>query len=414
MHDNRNRNYFDQHYSGFFWKADNEERKIPGTLYIDKEGNAFLTTFHRFNENKQINADDDVAIVFGIVMDNKELKKYVVRMNNIFVKSEHIPLSINLPVYKYISKEVYISKEIGNCNCSTLYNQILLLSPDINNWVKEKGFGEVKHPKNPQKFGATFDYRQPEKIDLFKNDELNIYLYFNAWVSYPIKRKAIIEEKVYLNIKLNQAKTLEELKKYKTSIERLFSLIFLQPIQFDEINYVTTSKKDFIALKKEKKEMIYPSDCVNYQIFTENSQQIIENWFQKEEKLSLALKTFFSVYGQPGLLVEDEFLSYISILENLYKQIPHKASFKNPPLKNIIKYFLSNSNINTVIENIDDYSEILKITRNYLAHLEEKHEENALKTKDLYKTNQILIYIIQEYLIRELGIEQTLRIPDNI
>ena len=107
------------------------------------------------------------------------------------------------------------------------------------------------------------------------------------------------------------------------------------------------------------------------------------------------------------MLVENKFLTYISVLENYHKNNIKKKAL----LKSRLLYVLENSSINEKISNIDKYAEKLKVTRNYHAHLEEKHENKALNIDGIMKSNQLLEVVIHEIFLQEIGIEE-FKIPN--
>ena len=46
----------------------------------------------------------------------------------------------------------------------------------------------------------------------------------------------------------------------------------------------------------------------------------------------------------------------------------------------------------------------IKITRNHQVHLKEEHKEKSFTTKELIETNKVLEFVIREFLLREIGI----------
>ena len=61
-----------------------------------------------------------------------------------------------------------------------------------------------------------------------------------------------------------------------------------------------------------------------------------------------------------------------------------------------------------------DRTGTLKITRNYLAHLEEEHKEKSLKSEEIIEANILLEFVIREIFLREIGIIENSKIPSQI
>tara|TARA_B110000879_G_C10917088_1_gene410604 strand:+ start:139 stop:690 length:552 start_codon:yes stop_codon:yes gene_type:complete len=170
------------------------------------------------------------------------------------------------------------------------------------------------------------------------------------------------------------------------------------------------TKNPYKIIKKPKELNSSLNYKIEFESFKNQSQNIFSNWFEKQNKLELAIVNFFSVFGKKGVLIENKFLTYISILENYHKNNVKKKGVLKWRLKNL----LENSSINIILDDIEKFVEKLKITRNYHAHLEEEHKEKSLKTEEIYKANNLLEFIIREILLREIGIIENSKIPSEI
>lgn len=109
-------------------------------------------------------------------------------------------------------------------------------------------------------------------------------------------------------------------------------------------------------------------------------------------------------------MIENKFLTYISILENYHKNHIDKNGY----LKTRLEYLLNESSLALHFKKMDKYSERLKTTRNYHAHLEEKHKEKSLDSEEILKTNYLLEFVIREIFLREIGIDHKALIPHNV
>jgi hypothetical protein len=83
-------------------------------------------------------------------------------------------------------------------------------------------------------------------------------------------------------------------------------------------------------------------------------------------------------------------------------------------LKSRLTSLIKKSCLNDKINDINDFAEKLKITRNYHAHLEEKHKQKSFKNYQIIKANDLLEFMILEILHFEIGISNYVDIPTNV
>ncbi|WP_298884715.1 HEPN domain-containing protein [uncultured Polaribacter sp.] len=400
--------YYNKYFEGVFWLPEREDRKIISTLFIDKNGIATITSL----ESLEINEDmfnrvwNNFNLVLGYINCNEKSKTYSIKLYD--VNKSHQSRG-RLTKFKYTCKNPLISQSYDEQINSNFYNSLMLNSVIINNWIPISGFENKSNIEN-RSFEVNQSYKQPEIIELFNNKDYNIYLFFRASAGYKNRRQSFINENVFINIETIEHFEIKELPKIKSTIERLFNLLLFKPFYFENTEIRTTNKKDYKVVKKQNELNPSLNNEIEFEIFKNQSQNIILKWFEKQDKLGLAVLNFFSVFGQKGVLIENKFLTYISILENYHKN--HIK--KNQDLKWRIKYLLENSSIKNILNDIEKFSEILKTTRNYHAHLEEKHKEKSLNTEDIYKANNLLEFIIREILLREIGIIENSKTPSEI
>lgn len=400
--------HYNNYYEGIFWVPGNENSKTIGMLHIDKNGNAIISSLQSLGENKEKEAIvrkwDKIKILFGHINCHNTSKNYSIKLYEIF---QIYQSNGALTKFKYKSSKSFISQkhdsEIGNLS----YDSIMLSSNIISHWIPISGFNFEFNYNEDNVFRESQLYEQPKQIDLFKNDKYSIYIYFRASSGYPARRNSYIKEEVFLNIETTESFELKEFYKIKSLIERLLNIVLFIPFYSTTVEFKSTSGINYKALKKSKELITGLDNLLEFEIFRENSQKIFEQWFEKQIKLELFIKNFFSVYGQKGVLVENKFLTYISVLENYHKNNIKKKAL----LKSRLLYVLENSSINEKISNIDKYAEKLKVTRNYHAHLEEKHENKALNIDGIMKSNQLLEVVIHEIFLQEIGIEE-FKIPN--
>lgn len=399
-------NIYNQYYEGVFWLPENTGRKIIGTLFIDNQGIATISSLQTLeNTETKINKWPTFDLVLGYLNSNDESKTYSIKLHDIY-KTFQSEGALNK--FKYTAKNSLIAtvydRHIDNCS----YNILMLNSSLIDSWVPLTGFDFKSNID--EKFEISHLYNQPERIDLYKNNNFDIYLFFRASTNFHKRRKSTISETVFINVETSKEFEFRELPEIKKSIERLFNLILFRPFLSTIIQLKSTDKLNYKVIKKSEELVTGLGKAIDFKIFRKNSSLIFKNWFEKQDKLELAIINFFSVYGQKGVLVENKFVTYISILENYHKNHIKKEDY----LKSRLKYLIKKSRVGIVLNNVNDLAEKLKITRNYHAHLEEKHKEKSLKIDQIIKANYLLEFIIHEIFLTEIGISEDIEIPYNV
>lgn len=344
-------------------------------------------------------------LVLGYINCNESSKTYSIKLHN--VHKTHQTIGV-LTKFKYSSHKSLIASVFDNNINTTMYNSIMLSSDLINDWIPITGFD---FKSSPDKFFEISQlYKLPEQIDLFKNKDFDISLSFRASTGFEKRRSSFIKENTFINIKTTIPFELSQLTKIKTTIERLLSIILFKPFNSNTIELCTTEKITYKIIEKLNRLESSLGKEIDFKNFKNNSQNIFLRWFEKQSILELAIGNFFSVYGQKGVLIENRFLTYISILESFHKNNVQKKSH----LKARLRYLLENSNISSKLNNIEKFSETLKTTRNYHTHLDEEHKENSLNTNEINSANMLLEFIIREIFLREIELNENIQIPSKI
>lgn len=368
-------------------------------MYIDDTGKVTISSLQSLEPTKDnkdpFNLGEKLSMVLGYASCHETSITYTVKLYNV----KKIQYSNGaLTKFNYRSSNSFLSSKYDSDINNLLFNRLMLNSEAICDWLPTTGFNSASIDIDSYNYRASQTYTQPKKIPLFKNDDYNIYIYFRASFGQKGRRTSYIKEEIFLNIETEKQFHPKELYKIKAIIERLFSIILCQPFVSTITELQTTSGCIYRDLNKKTEISSGQGFPIDFETFQQNSQSIFKYWFEKQERFELFIKNFFSVYGQDGVLVENKFLTYISILENY-----HKNNIKNnATLKQKLLFVIENSCFKEAIVDIEKYSEKLKITRNYHAHLEETHEEKALNVEAIDQSNMLLEIIIREIMLKEL------------
>jgi hypothetical protein len=391
--------YHDNYFEGVFWIQDNDNYKISATLYIDDKGTATISSLQHLNENIRTTTRkfEIFDIVFGYINCHKTSKTFSIKL---YETSQILRSSGALTKCKYQSLNAFISPKFDSEINLSEYNSVMLNSRIITEWIPTTGFKPNSDDISQDKFVVNQIYESPKPIDLFQNDNFNIYIFFRAFTGSPSQRESYITEEIYVNIETSNSNTIKKLYKIKSTIERLLSIILFTPINSKKTEFRSTSGDHYRALNINEGYNKGNINLLDFDSFLQSSQDIFTKWFEKQNNLELFIKNFFSVFRQKGVMIENKFLTYISVLENYHAKNINRDNYLKKRLIDLIE----NSCLNENITNVNKYAEKLKITRNYYAHLEERHEENSLSLDEIIIANQIIEVIIHEILLKEVGI----------
>jgi hypothetical protein len=183
-------------------------------------------------------------------------------------------------------------------------------------------------------------------------------------------------------------------------VDRLLSILLGKPYLSDYFSSTTVDGISYDYLSQKNNLVNHLDNKVIEGDFLGHSQLYFENWFAKQEKLELFIKNFFSVYGQRGVLVENRFVSYVSAIENYYKNNIDPNAYLKPAIEDL----LIKSSISYHIKDISELSKIYKFTRVYHVHLEKDKKDKSFTNDELIDANLILEFLIREIILHEMGV----------
>lgn len=398
---NERLDYCNNYFQGFFWIAGNQTSKVTAILYVDEEGKVTISSLQPLivgDEKKcLLNGGEKIATIFGYVNCLHTNKIYSVKLYD--VCQIHYSTGA-LTKFKYKSSNCFISQQEDEKIENLSFNSIMISSEKISNWIPTSGLNYDLREVSNANFEASVLYRKPKEIQLFESNDCNIYFCFRASIGSRKRRTSYIKEDVFLNIETKTQLPLNELYEKKTIVERLLSIILSEPLVSEITDIQTVTGHVYSDVKKIKNIFNGQSYPIDFETFCQNSQGIFKCWFDKQEQLELFIKNFFAVYGRAGILVENRFLTYISILENYHKNNTETSARLVERLSCILTKFFDKE----IELNINDYSKMLKETRNSHVHTEEK--EKAFNIKGIYHSNRIIEVVIRDILLKELGLQE--------
>lgn len=408
--------FYNVHFHGIFWVK--LEHKVFGSLYIDNHGNCLLTTQQNIataNPNPRLSYFSKNQNIFGVITNHSENKSYSIKMINSFLRSSRIAV---LDLFRYESNKCLLSN-FNKENLTELnFERILVSSKLISRWIKTTGLDFDYSIEHIHTYNHI--YRRPEQIHLFTSF-FQIYVGFDYQINQPLKREARIKEDVSIIIDFNSKRSLSELDDVRKRFMRLLAVVHFSPMYNLTVKYSNPkSPTDYLLSRKENYHVAIEQH-VKFEIFQNSSQDIISNWFEKYNELKEIIDAFFAVYKRKGVLIENQFITYISILEKLHKlRVSDDITIDNSNdlgidrngrtavnLKDRIAFIFNKSDFfdNNEIDLIKLLNKIIK-TRNYHAHLDESKKEDSFTSIQIPFINEYLEYFIRELFLVEIKLEK--------
>ncbi|VTQ01741.1 ApeA N-terminal domain 1-containing protein [Sphingobacterium daejeonense] len=309
--------------------------------------------------------------------------------------------------YTFIFSDIIIGKAINNIKDLEIKKVEFKLN-GIDFWIRNSGF-ELKNDTI-----KTFDleYKIPESINIFKNDELEIDVNYNINRNFNASPKTITFNE-YKTFSISFIKPVT-ITKAKSIIFRFCALINLVTYMFDqpnEIRIAEDGKFNMTLFDLNKNQIKIKGGVYNFLLnfskFQLISQVTISNWltnYSRDEHIIQILLSFFNNNGinQIGSFLEickglesfnatyhNQPIRSASEFKHLKESIKEKLDFEeyslienslifanNPNLYVRLKilYDIYNGKLFTKLGLSYDFFDLIKNTRNYYTHFSKKNK----------------------------------------
>lgn len=424
-------------YKGFWKTPEDNDWMISGILKLSENG-VILTTIGVLH--KKYTEHENIPVLLGKT------------------EAGHVTLfdcSLVFLRYGNINHEVLkaqycIIGEIFNKIEDAKFSTVSFRFQHIESWAGIHGFVSNFYPvkKNIRQRKYIIDYKQPNEIQLYKDETKKIVLYFSVRQSFAGKHnhKAELTEKIFYNIILKKELSLLDLMDKIYSLKTFHTLAISNPSKICEINFFNKSNDlglkfySHEILKAESDSNVFDSSmAIPLNLIKETSQTIYSLWFNKSDILSPVYQLYYNTVYSNERYWRTDFLNLIFALETMHRRLNtalliDTASYEN--ILNKIKGVLSKKESELIIprmaylnhyslrkrlneislefdflftqfsEKRKDFIEKVINTRNYYVHFDESLKDKAIQEKKLPYFNHILKSLLEIYLMKELGISK--------
>lgn len=370
-------------------------------------------------------------------------------------------ISEGTSVYTYLSQ--YMFKGVGgkDCNCVKLYKVVFELS-DIIEWGNISGYA----------VGENYELLQ--NIDLvrtlFENEKFSVKYVVNSNMlpvhfTEVLKEEIILKQSGNIEISFRKDESIEEFEDIFRRIKRLIELATLKNIHLNKLTgwsadiYTVYGDKRFdraidiisCDLKKdeetrENRRNVWKSIALSELIANDS----FVNYFSKYELLEPVVDLYLEILKSTEMPVIRIFLNVVQALETYhsrfitnnieeFKKRIKLVILKNRPegfVKGDTAFLMANSRKFITLESrladlllakfevyfdtgdIErlDFPNVISKTRNYYIHYDEEIKANGrvLTEEEITIYNRTLLYMLEYYLLLELGFSDTIRIKEKL
>lgn len=285
-----------------------------------------------------------------------------------------------------------------------------------------------------------------EPIRVIKQDDYEISIEFTRPLYAHMQNDAYITQNAWVTIKSTAEKTLEEYKKIIKKIENLLTLFIIMPVYPLQITGTTKNNNRPVEIfyripNYNKKSVVWPQMLVSYKEISDRFENLVKNWFEKEELLEPVYILYFDTLYNPSMNVLHRFLSYVQAIETYHRrfkkncELPEEEHEKRITeiseavqkhkkwLEGKLKYSNEPNLQKRLLDILDEYSQITDLfiepkrrgiitqkivdSRNYYTHGNLKLKTLAADWEELTCLQYKLKMLLEICLLNELGFSIT-------
>ncbi|MDC5413243.1 hypothetical protein OHW74_14725, partial [Acinetobacter baumannii] len=429
--------------SGYFWLPGHENKKIPGVLTIENDGEIELEIVGHFNEDFKILEEDNLDRILG----NIEEDGFVTLEDCFYINKNYTFGGISkskIFVHIVLSGATWGKDEI------VTFNTFSFSVDCLDEWIGISGI-EVQHDlehntttiiynppkpisfslKNDMKIGIHFDYNLPGSPNLTTAKiTQNSYFKIISENLYGLEEFITIAHQItnFMSFAMDGVVALKNVSATSTEISstrrngRIYNVPIL--IYFQSISYVKEIPN------KKPHNMIFTFNTIR-----NNAEKIFNNWLNAYESLSPAINLYFSTKVNSFQFLEGKFLALAQGLETYHRRISKETIMEQHIYEELVKKILEGCpdehkdwlkgrllhgneiNLGKRIKNIiEPFKELLGTskersklirnivdTRNYLTHYSENLESFSVEGENLWELCQKLELIFTLHFLKIIG-----------
>lgn len=416
---------------GLFWRAEDEEQKIPGKLVIKNGGEVTISLLGSL-EKKLAPPNSNLFRVYGLLQGDKKitLEKCFYRKQNFFgdALSENIILSQLAIIDTHCDIEKLTFK-----SCSFSVEGII-------RWLNIKTFDCSVVQDDGLSFCFSINPTEliTDKIDDNLSIEIEVIV---ACPNLPVFEEMLFKQNAYLKIISKKNMSIEEFQNLIFKITNFlnFSMDKVACINAVDVFFEDNSAHKIYYQSRPFAKNRYPIEWNNmlfkYCDISNNFGITLKAWLKAYDEIEPALALFFYTRSGENKYLDGRFLSMIQCLETYHRRTSNETKFSSHTFDELKTTILENCpqeykkwlegrilhgneiSLESRIEKIlSHFSKVIDMnffnkkfvskvvsTRNYLTHYDISSKKTAATGSDLRRITQSLEGLFQLIILRLLG-----------
>jgi len=416
---------------GLFWRAEDEEQKIPGKLVVNNGGEVTISLLGRLEKNFGL-PNSKLFRVHGILQGDQKIT-----LEKCFYRKQNLGRDV-------LSENVIFSQLAimdTHCNVEKLTFKSCSFSVEgIIRWLDIKTFNCMIVQDDELSFCFSINPTESIKDKIDDNLSIEIQIIVDC-PNLPVFEEMLFKQNAYLKI----------LSKKNMSIEEFQSLIFkiTNFLNFSMDKVACINAVDVIFEDNSTHKIYYQSRpfikdnhpierhnmLFNYHDISNNLGVTLKAWLKAYDEIEPALALFFYTKSGENRYLDGRFLSMVQCLETYHRRTSNETQFsshtfnelkttilENCPkeYKNWLEGRILHGNEISLKSRIDkilsQFSEVIDInffnkkfvrtvvsTRNYLTHYDSSSKKIAATGSELRQITQSLEGLFQLIILRLLG-----------
>jgi len=389
---------------GKWWLPNNPDNQVSGILKYNPYDRSSLELIGAFNEDENNDFPIIHSVINGISKDGNRITLYECyeydRLLSPFASSQFY--------ISYIFSKHHFLKEDDILFESVSYNFL-----QFEDWL---GISGIKLPKAG--FSIFYDFQDEITINI---NGLIIEFIIKASRTREIFNVIELKEYAYIKVIPENPKRLEYyFNNIMYKITSLLNLVYstatfpIRIIANNENCYSELNNKKIlndidihtrilsIRIPPKEMEMIIP--YLSYNDLSAKLDFYIKKWFEIADTYKQILNLYISNMNQQTYFTDERFLNMARAIDRYYQE---KVGDSTNKFKETIVYAAKLANeIEIIINDVDEFADIVKKSRNYYSHYSKKIEEKQAVGKDLKLLELKLQLILEIILSREMGLEK--------
>ena len=434
-----------------------QEKEYDCDLYLNEEQGGILL---KINVYRQIASYLELPLEMDFISGELSTGFRFTLLECTRTGFQHL-ISYGKSVFSYSAK--YMIKGIGGKDAHQItFNKIVFQLSDTMEWGNISGYS----------VGENYELKQENEVEriLYQNDNFSVKYIVNSSM-LPVSNWDLLKENITLEqsgnieISFNEEKYIKEFEDVYKKVKRLIEFSMLRTITLKKVTGWSKDNKRLIG----KEEHEWPIEIISYDFFGDSLDEGIksirykwiclpelivnnsfEEYFQKYATLESVVELYLEILEARHMSSVRAFLNITQALETYharfkantlgdFKKRIKEVILKNRPeschkedteflmksSKKILtlqsrladlllaefKIWLDTGDINRL-----EFPRVIAKTRNYYTHYDEsiKKKERVLTSEELVMYNEVLLYILEYYLLSELGFTDTVAIRKKL